>query len=114
MIISFFKRMFSGEGKYTENRQECALPDVKGTEEDSVIVPERFRNDITALEEYTGRKLMRGMRIRVSLGELLSVVPRRRRKADAYGTLTRFMKEELGVTLEIVNSRKKKGEDNED
>ena len=50
-----------------------------------------------------------GVCIRVDLAELLTVIPRERRRVDAYNGLVQFMKDELGVDLIISSSRKKGG-----
>ena len=45
----------------------------------------------------------------MELSELLDIVPRERRRVDAYNALVQFMKDELGVELIISSSRKKGG-----
>lgn len=66
------------------------------------IVPEKFRDDIAALVAYIGEdRFMKGLLIEVSLSELLGIVPRQRKRADAYNTLAKYLKEELEITLTI-------------
>ena len=100
---------FSEEAQYLESRQEGVAPDVNERKANTVIVPAKFKNDIKALEDYTGRKLENGVCIKVELSELLDIVPRERRRIDAYNALVQFMKNELGVDLVISSSRKKGG-----
>lgn len=70
------------------------------------IVPEKFRDDITALREYIGaEKFKSGLTIEVSLAELLGIVPRNRKRTDAYDSLAKYLKSELDITLTIKTSK---------
>lgn len=109
MLITSLIKKFSDEVEYSESRQEGVSPDVIVRKANTVIIPAKFKDDIKALEDYTGRKLESGVCIRVELSELLDIVPRERRRVDAYNALVQFMKDELGVDLVISSSRKKGG-----
>lgn len=109
MLIQNLSYVLSEEAQYLESRQEGVSPDVNGRKENTVIVPAKFKDDIKALEDYAGRKLESGVCIRVELSELLDIVPRERRRIDAYNALVLFMRNELGVDLVISSSRKKGG-----
>ena len=109
MLIQNLSYVLSEEAQYLESRQDSVSPDVNGMKANTVIVPAKFKDDIKALEDYTGRKLESGVCIRVELSELLDIVPRERRRIDAYNALALFMKNELGVDLVICSSRKKGG-----
>ena len=105
MIIQCLNNLFSGEVKYPENRQDSVSPDVIERKANTVIVPEKFKADVEALEKYIGHSLETGLCIKVDLAELLTVIPRERKRADAYNTLRRFLKNEFGVDL-IINKKK--------
>ena len=105
MIIQCLNNLFSGEVEYPENRQDCVSPDVIESKANTVIVPDKFKADVEALEKYIGRNLENGLCIKVDLAELLTVIPRERKRADAYNTLRRFLKNEFGVEL-IINKKK--------
>ena len=105
MIIKNLMSLFSGEVKYPESRQDCVSPDVIERKRNTVIVPDKFKADVEALEKYIGHSLETGLCIKVDLAELLTVIPRERKRADAYNTLRRFLKNEFGVEL-LINSRK--------
>ena len=116
MLITSLIKKFSDEVEYSESRQDSVSPDVIsvspdviGRKANTVIIPVKFKDDIKALEDYTGRKLENGVCIKVELSELLDIVPRERRRVDAYNGLVQFMKDELGVDLIISSSRKKGG-----
>ena len=107
LIYNLFKTL-TGEVEYPEGRPDCVSPDVNVNKENTVIVPDKFRKDIEALENYTGRKLESGLCIRVDLSELLTVIPRERKRTDAYNTLVQYLRDEFGIDL-IINSKKQKG-----
>ena len=101
MIIKFLNRLFSDEVQYSGNHQDCVSPDVSARKANTVIVPDKFKEDIEALETYIGRKLETGLCIKVDLSE-----------PDAYKTLVQYLKDELGITL-TINSKKQKGGNDE-
>ncbi len=105
MLIENLFYTLSNEVKYLESRQDCVSPDVIESKGNTVIVPEKFKADVEALERYIGRNLENGLCIKVDLAELLTVIPRERKRADAYNTLRRFLKNEFGVDL-IINKKK--------
>lgn len=104
--------MLSDEAQYSEGRQDSVSPDVTVNKANTIIVPDKFRKDIEALEEYTGRKLESGLCIRVGLSELLTIIPRERKRADAYNTFVQYLKDEFGIDL-IINSKKRNGNSHE-
>ena len=108
MIIKCLNKLFSDEVQYSGNRLDCVSPDVNINKANTVIVPDKFRKDIEALEDYTGRKLESGLCIKVDLSELLTVIPRERKRTDAYNTLVQYLRDEFGIEL-IINSKKQKG-----
>ena len=108
MIILNLAKTLSDEVQYSEGRPDCVSPDVITNKANTVIVPDKFRTDIEALENYTGRKLESGLCIKVDLSELLTVIPRERKSTDAYNNLVQYLRDEFGIEL-IINSKKQKG-----
>ena len=104
MLIQCLSTLLSGEVEYQESRQDSVSPDVIESKGNTVIVPEKFKADVEALEKYIGRNLENGLCIKVDLAELLTVIPRERKRADAYNSLRRFLKNEFGIDL-IINSK---------
>ena len=105
MLIENLFYTLSNEAQYLESRQDGVSPDVIESKRNTVIVPDKFKADVEALENYIGRNLENGLCIKVDLAELLTVIPRERKRADAYNTLRRFLKNEFGVDL-IINKKK--------
>lgn len=58
-----------------------------------------------ALQLNLGRTFEKGMTLEYSLHDLLELIPRQRKKSDAYKALKRKLQEEYGVEL-IINSKK--------
>lgn len=104
MLIENLFYTLSNEVQYLESRQDSVSPDVIESKGNTVIVPDKFKDDVEALERYIGRNLENGLCIKVDLAELLTVIPRERKRADAYNTLRRFLKNEFGIDL-IINSK---------
>ena len=71
-----------------------------------IIVADEFADDVSRLCEFAKINEIRpGMTITISLQELLRIAPRHRQRTDAYKTLVRYLKEQLGVEL-IIKSQK--------
>lgn len=109
MVIQNLIYKLTGEVEYPEDRLDRVSPDVITNKVNTVIVPDKFKRDIEALETYIGRKLESGLCIKVDLSELLTVIPRERKRTDAYNTLVKFLKDEFEIDL-IINSKKQKGD----
>lgn len=113
MFTDFIKQILETERIFISNRQEKTVPDVIGekTVEENNI-PDKFRNDIEALKKKYGVKFKSGLCINISLQEILMIIPRQRKRQDAYTGLISFLKSKMGIELNIT-SQKKKEEENE-
>lgn len=70
------------------------------------IVPDKYREDVAALTKYVGEaRFKSGLTIEVTLAELLGIVPRNRRRTDAYSSLVKYLKDEYDITLTIKSSK---------
>lgn len=70
----------------------------------SVSGPE---DEIEVLARYCGG-LAKGKVVRIGLHEILDIIPRKRRKADAYYALKKQLRDEYGVELVITSRASKK------
>ena len=113
MLIENLCYTLSNEVQYLESRQDCVSPDEIESKRNTVIVPEKFKADVEALAKYIGRNLENGLCIKVDLAELLTVIPRERKRADTYNTLRRFLKNEFNIDL-IINKKKGKNHDKQE
>ena len=98
MLIKTLYNLFCGS-ESQDGRSDCA-PDVidKSTQ---VIIPEKFKDDVERLCNYCGVELKSGLCIEIELSELLEILPRERRRKDAYDKLVKFLAEEMNVQLTI-------------
>lgn len=70
------------------------------------MVPKGYADDVKALCAYMGVEALRtGMSIRMSLREILGIVPRKRERLDSYASFQNYLKDELGVEL-VLSSQK--------
>jgi len=99
-------QIFLGENdNFLRGREASAMPDEK-KKIIVHIVPEKFRDDVNRLSAYIGEdQFESGLSIEVSLNELLNVVPRRRRRRDAYDALVKYLKNERDITLIIKTTK---------
>ena len=106
MIIETLTNTLNDSGIESSCRQNVD-PDVidNVNKKRTVVIPDKFKSDIHALERYTGSSFHSGICITVSLWELLEICPRERKRADAYTTLIRFLREEMGITLSIKTNK---------
>lgn len=111
MFTDFIKQILETERILISNRQEKTVPDVIG-EKTVEAIPDKFRNDIEALKKKYGVKFKSGLCINISLQEILMIIPRQRKRQDAYTGLISFLKSKMGIELNIT-SQKKKEEENE-
>ena len=99
MLIKNLYNLFCGS-ESQDGRSVCA-PDVIEEKEHIVIIPEKFKDDIQKLQDYCGVELRSGLCIEIELSELLEILPRERRRKDAYDKLVKFLAEEMNVQLTI-------------
>ena len=98
MLIKNLFSLFGGS--YQTGRSDCA-PDVIEEKEHIVIIPEKFKDNIQKLQDYCGVELGSGLCIEIELSELLEILPRERRRKDAYDKLVKFLAEEMNIKLNI-------------
>ena len=104
MLIKTLYNLFCGS-ESQDGRSDCASPDVIDNASTEVVIPEKFREDIERLKKY-GVELRSGLCIEIELSELLEVLPRERRRKDAYDKLVKFLADEMNVLL-TIKSRKR-------
>ena len=85
----------------------CA-PSVKETGNNKPV--DQYADEIKKIEDelYGGRQLLKsGTCIDITLQELLNIIPRKRRRVDAYRGLQRALSERRGVILRIKSNKTK-------
>ena len=104
-MILKIKNTFIGGSESSLDRQENTAPDV--IVQKVSITPEKFKDDVEALVGYIGEEhFISGLSIEVTLSELLAVVPRKRRRCEAYNSLVKYLSEERNIILTIKSNKK--------
>ena len=104
MLIHKLTQTFGDEVVLSSDRQ-AVVSDVIAKNNKKVIVPGKFRDDVEALEKYAETSLSSGLCIDVSLQELLTICPRKRKRTDSYSGLKKFLFDEMGVIITIKTNR---------
>lgn len=104
MILKYNNLSFEGS-ESSLDRQENTAPDVIARKVS--ITPEKFKDDVEALVNYIGEEhFISGLSIEVTLSELLAVIPRKRRRTEAYNALVNYLREERNILLTIKTNKK--------
>ena len=106
MFTDFIKQILGAERRSTtSNRLESeAVPSVIAKKDST----EKYQGDIAALEErYGSLHSKTGLSIDLTLREALSLMPRGRKRIDAYTGLVSYLKREYGITLTITSQKTK-------
>lgn len=104
-VMNLYSIIF-GENDAYLRRREAVVEPLDKQKSTTHIVPEKFREDVAALTKYVGEaRFKSGLTIEVTLAELLNVVPRNRRRTDAYSSLVKYLKDECEITLTIKSSK---------
>lgn len=98
-------QMLNGDSMFQLSREPATVHDtIKGSTPD---IPDRFRSDIETLKECYGDDFREGLEVTLTLQHALQLLPRDRKRTDAYKALVSWMKDNLGITL-IIKSQKTK------
>ena len=118
-MIDILERMLYGEIEsypYRQDKKEVA-PDVskesatnenKISAEEPTPTPAKSESDIDSEILTLAKKygpLHNGVVIEISLQELLALIPRQRRRSDAYSSLQKKLMAEYGTELRIIKSK---------
>lgn len=104
MIINFLQNLFSSDRKSAEKTSASieVLAGEQRKEEPAVVVESKYDDpEIALIDNYYG-PLTEGLVIEAALADMLQILPRTRRKSDAYKGLVNRLKA-LGVTLRVAS-----------
>ena len=94
--------------KAQKEKSVNGAPSVKETGNNKPV--DQYADEIKKIEDelYGGHQLLKsGTCIDITLQELLQIIPRKRRRIDAYRGLQRALSERRGVTLRIKSNKTK-------
>lgn len=108
MFTDFIIRLLGAEKSSSSNRLENAVPSVSVKKDSNKPIPEKYKKDIAALQEkYGSLSSLSGLSISLTLKEALEIMPRNRRRVDAYDGLKSYLKKQYGITLTIKSQKTK-------
>ena len=108
MFEQFITRLLGMERFSVSNRLEKAAPSVIVKKDSTEPIPEKYKKDVAALEgKYGNLSSLTGLSISLTLKEALEIMPRNRRRVDAYEGLRNYLKREYGIEL-LIKSQKTK------
>ena len=97
--------MLNGDSMFSSSRQTTASDVI--AKDSTPAIPVKFRNDIETLQEYYAQDFREGLEVRLTLKEALVLLPRDRKRTDAYTSLASWMKANLGIILTIISQKTK-------
>ena len=108
MFEQFITRLLGMERFFVSNRLEKAAPSVIVKKDSTEPIPEKYKKDIAALQEkYGSLSSLTGLSISLTLKEALEIIPRNRRRVDAYEGLKNYLKRAYGIELNIKSQKTK-------
>ena len=100
MFKEFINQLLGVEREPIPNRQDTfTAPDVTDKAVSSEPVPEKYQRDIEALRQRYGDAFKTGLCINLTRQEVLSSMPRDRRRRAAYPCLVSYLKQDWNITL---------------
>ena len=108
MLEQFIARILGAERRSVSNRLENAKPSVSVKKDSNEPIPEKYRKDIVGIEKkYGSLSSLTGLSISLTLKEALEIMPRERRRVDAYEGLKNYLKRIYGIELTIKSQKTK-------
>ncbi len=107
-MISRLMKLFSGGADSSQSRQEIATkPDVIAKKIANTEIPLKFRADVETLQDLFQEKFTEGLHINWTLQQALEILPKERRRIDAFDSLTKYLITNWGITLTITSNKTK-------
>ncbi len=94
-------------GIIRSRREETAKPDDREKRIATIKIPRKFQDDIEILKKLYGEEFKTGLCIKLELQRALEIMPKERKRIDAYNSLAKYLQENEGVTL-VITSKKTK------
>lgn len=111
MFNEFINQILGDERVVVPSHQENkAEPDVIEEKTAEIRIPKKYQEDIESLKGIYQGDFKTGLCINLTLQDALKILPRERKRVDAYRGLVSFLKEKMGIELNI-KSQKSKQED---
>ena len=110
MFDEFINQILGDERVVVPSHQEKVEPDViekKTAENQEIKIPKKYQEDIESLKGIYQGDFKTGLCINLTLQDALKILPRERKRVDAYRGLVSFLKEKMGIELNIKSQKSK-------
>ncbi len=104
----YFQFLLGTDKRSFTSRQSHAMPDVIAKENsinEPISIPRKFKDDIDSLQRKYGEDLKAGLCINLTLQEALFLLPRERRRVEAYESLLKYLITTWGIELNISSQK---------
>ncbi len=89
----------------TTNRETLIL-DPKGEP-----IPKKFREDVEKLQAHFADKFVTGLSVHWSLHQALEILPKERKRVDAFDSLSKYLSESWGIEMKVTSPKLSKNEE---
>ena len=107
LVMNLFKTLFGSREIFDSREQSADAHVTANNSTKEMVIPMRFQQDVQTLKEMYGDRFLSGLCIELSLHDALSLLPRDRKRTDAYKTLQAWLSDTLNINL-VITSRKTK------
>lgn len=107
MFSEIINRILGIEREPVPNRQDSTASDVIEKAVSPEPIPEKYKKDVAALRNKYGDAFKTGLCIELTLQEALSIMPRERKRIDAFAGLVSYLKKGWDITLTIKSQKTK-------
>lgn len=107
MFDEFINQILGDERVVVPSHQEKAEPDVIEEKTAEIRIPKKYQEDIESLKGIYQGDFKTGLCINLTLQDALKILPRERKRVDAYRGLVSFLKEKMGIELNIKSQKSK-------
>lgn len=107
-MIELITRLLGMEHFSVLNRLENAVSSVSARKDSNRTIPEKYKKDIAGLEKkYGSLSSLTSLSVKFTLKEALEIMPRERRRVDAYEGLKNYLKRAYGIEQTIKSQKTK-------
>lgn len=107
MFDEFINQILGDERVVVPSHQEKAEPDVIEEKTAEIRIPKKYQEDIETLKGIYQGDFKTGLCINLTLQNALKILPRERKRVDAYRGLISFLKEKMEIELNIKSQKSK-------
>ncbi len=87
--------------------RQVATPDVITSKvaQDQPYIPKKFREDVEKLQAHFADKFVTGLSVHWSLHQALEILPKQRKRVDAFDSLSKYLSESWGIEMKVTSPK---------